>query len=158
MRQLHKFTVLFILVAASWLCGQDKSNVWKTFVDEHVGYSVEYPSNWKAEGRKGGFICGKESGFKNADWVIWLSDADNTERIEFLFEYKDLYKGYEIIESPIKINGLDALHILITHKEKQDEYVEMVHLKTEKTWFCFQNNGVKDSKFEYFYNSFKLLK
>ncbi len=131
---------------------------WKLYEDKEIGYSVKYPGDWVAKGAKGGFICGKESGFINAEWTIWISDPKDTERVDFIFNNDGLYDGYDIVEKPITINGVSGIHSTITHKEKPNEYVEFIVIKTKSLWFQIENAGVKDKNFEVFYTSFKLIK
>nr|WP_321236771.1 hypothetical protein [uncultured Psychroserpens sp.] len=135
----------------------DDTTNWKLYIDKTIGYSVEYPKNWIAKGAKGGFMCGKESGFKNAEWLIWLSKPENTERIDFIFNQDGLYDGYDIIETPISINGTDGVHSVITHKKKPNEYIEFIVIKTTSFWYQIVNNGVKDERFKKFYKSFKII-
>ncbi|WP_033956989.1 hypothetical protein [Psychroserpens jangbogonensis] len=156
-----KSLVIILLIGISSHSQSNTSinnNDWKLFVDDTIGYKIEYPKDWIAKGGKGGFMCGKQSGFKNAEWMLWLSKPENTERINYIFNHDGLYDGYDIIEKPISINGLDGIHTVITHKEKPKEYIEFIVIKTTEFWFQIENAGIKDEQFELFYNSFKIIK
>lgn len=157
MKQRITYIVVVLFIGFSSYA-QTKKNDWKLFVDKEVGYAIEYPENWIAKGGKGGFMCGKESGFINAEWTMWLSKPDNEERIDFIFNDGKLYEGYDITKKSISINGINALYSLITHKEKPNEYIEFVVIKTKSIWYKIENSGIKDDRFEYFYNSFKITK
>ena len=157
MKQKFNYLIILFLIGISSY-SQTNKNDWKLFVDKEIGYSIEYPKNWIAKGGKGGFMCGKESGFTNAEWTMWLSKPENTERIDFIFNDKELYKDYKITKRPISINGVNGLYSLITHKEKPNEYIEYIVIKTESIWYKIENSGIKDNEFESFYKSFKITK
>ena len=89
---------------------------------------------------------------------MWMSKPENTERIDFIFNDKELYKDYNITKRPISINGVNGLYSLITHKEKPNEYIEYIVIKTESIWYKIENSGIKDNEFESFYKSFKITK
>ena len=137
---------------------QNQTTAWSLFKDKKIGYTVEYPENWIPEGGKGGFMCGLKSGFANSEFTIWWSEVSDLERIDMLFNNDGLYDGYDVIEKPININGLDGVYYLYTIKERPNEYHESIVLKTETTWYSISNSGVKNNWFEHFYKSFKLLK
>lgn len=135
----------------------NESTEWITFRDESIGYEVDYPENWIHKGGKGGFTCGLEAGILNAEFSIYWSEPDNSERIDMLFNFDGVYNGYDVIENSIKISGLDAIHYVRSHPEMPNEYHESIILKTDARWYILNNAGVKNEWFEYFYESFKLL-
>ncbi|UTW63793.1 hypothetical protein KFE98_06540 [bacterium SCSIO 12741] len=130
---------------------------WKVFTDTAMGYSIEYPAKWTASSAKGGFICGQESGFRNAEWTMWLSHTDNKERLDFVFNDEGLYPEYDIEKKSVTINGIKGDHTTITHPDNREEYIEIVVLKTDDYWYKFVNDAIKDERFQHFYSSFKLL-
>lgn len=135
-----------------------KTTTWSLFKDRKIGYTVEYPKSWISKGGKGGFMCGLKSGFENSEFTITWSKVSNSERIDMLFNNNGLYEGYDVIEKPILINGLNGIYYLWTHKEKPNEYHETLVLKTKNTWYNISNSGVRNNWFKHFYESFKLIK
>lgn len=137
---------------------QNRKTNWSLFEDDTIGYSVEYPENWIPHGSKGGFRCGRRSGFVNAEFTIWWSKARNRKRFDFLFNDEGLFDGYDVVEKPITINGIDGVYYLKTHKERPNEYHESIVLKTKSTWYLIGNSGIKNEWFEHFYKSFRLIR
>ncbi len=131
---------------------------WVDYEDKKVGYAVKYPENWVIKGAKRGFMCGKKEGFINAEWIIWISKPNNKERIDFIFNHDGLYEGYDMVEDTISINGVEAVRTTVTHKEKPEEFIQYIVIKTKRFWYQIENSGERDPNFERFYQSFKLLK
>ncbi|GLB47873.1 hypothetical protein Y10_02410 [Neptunitalea sp. Y10] len=127
---------------------------WKTYKNKKLGYSVMYPKEWKAKGGENGFYCGKESGFGNAEFMIMWSDVTDQDRIDFIFNDADFYQGYDVQRETITINGKEAERIIATKSSNPDLYSEIVILKTPEKWYKFENAGVKDFRFQRFYESF----
>lgn len=131
---------------------------WVDYEDNKVGYAVKYPENWVIKGAKRGFMCGKKEGFINAEWIIWISKPNNKERIDFIFNHDGLYEGYDMVEDTISINGVEAVRTTVTHKEKPEEFIQYIVIKTKPFWYQIENSGERDPNFETFYQSFRLLK
>jgi len=152
-----KIIISIILVVFVWINNFSQEYKWKEFTDPTIGYSVKYPSGWKVTSGKGGFYCGKKSGFENGEYSIFFSETSNAERMDMLFGKEELPEEGKVIK-PITINGISGFHAILTPKIRPDEYSETIVLKTESIWFKIENNSVKDEHFKLFYESFKLLK
>ena len=148
---------VFLFMIFSLFFQSQKTHEWMLYTDAEVGYSIEYPSHWKYKGGGGGFICGKEAGFKNAQWQLWHANIEDIGRIDFIFNDAGLWTGYDITEKDILINGIPATLRVLTHPKKPDEYVEEVVVKTKSIWYSITNEGIYDKDFKHFYMSFRLL-
>ena len=158
MKLQFKLTTLIILAVQSIAFAQTGSIPLKIYTDKINGFSIKYPSTWKSKGGKAAFMCGKKEGLENAEWLLLFSDVNNKERIDMLFNDRDLYKNSHVITKKITINGLEGVHSIITTKGKPDEYLETIVIKTNTTWYYMMNNGIKNANFHLFYESFKLIK
>ncbi|MBO6606118.1 hypothetical protein [Psychroserpens sp.] len=151
-------TLIITLLIGCIALSQSTDTKWADYEDNNVGYAVKYPEHWVIKGAKRGFMCGKKEDFINAEWIIWISKPNNKERIDFIFNHDGLYEGYDMVEDTININGVEALRTTVTHKEKPDEFIQYIVIKTKRFWYQIENSGKKDENFETFYQSFRLLK
>ena len=154
------FSIPLVLIFSQTYCQTDSNlfgSDWKLFEDSVLGYSVEYPSEWIPQGGKGGFICGEEAGYRNAEWTIMWSDTSDLERVDFLFgsDYQQLYMGWKVEEKSILLDSKNGVHYIITNPKNQEDYIEVVELMEGAVWYSFENNVIKDPRFERFYKSFR---
>ncbi|MDT7831361.1 hypothetical protein RQM59_03160 [Flavobacteriaceae bacterium S356] len=150
-------SVVLLLSSCLFFCHSQKKGEWKLFKDDVKKYSIKYPNKWKAKGGKGGFLTGEKTSFIDASWMVVFADHDNLERIHFFFNENELEKGDKLLKKEILINSIKGWSFVITNPKRPDEYNEYVLLKTKSRWFLFLNDGIKDDRFAFFYNSFKLL-
>jgi len=134
-----------------------KTTNWRSYTDQKIGYTLEYPENWVASSTNDGFMCGLKDGFENAEYTLYWSQDLTKEEIEQLFSSMGPYKDYDITEKPININGLDGVHYLKTLKENPNKYCETIALKKKSFWYILTSSGVKNNWFKHFYKSFTLI-
>ena len=147
-----KIILFFNLFISTYYFSQNNNDIeWNKYENEF--YSINYPKEWKSKGSEYAFLTGESIKFIEAGWILIISDFNNKERIDFFFE--DSFNDYKTTKREIIVDGVKGNHF--THK-KENEFIEILILKSESKWFKFQNNEIKDDNFKEFYTSFKLKK
>lgn len=137
----------------------EKTATWQTHTDYEIGYSIDFPKDWrKVDFGKGSIGVGPSDVGEDVKWVLNVYDSSATTIDTIISDMgKQFQDRKEKREEVVVWAGgakIKAIKAVVTTPQVSDWLYELVIFERKGKIIAIGNGAIKDSDFELFYNSF----
>ncbi|MBI4092307.1 MAG: hypothetical protein HY420_00085 [Candidatus Kerfeldbacteria bacterium] len=132
---------------------------WKTYTNTTFGYSIKYPSDWKAN-ESTGTLKADNVGFQSpttvgdSDWGIFVFDRQKKTIEQVIASIGSQFSDRKESRKTVTFNGITATEVTVTTKQYNNwDSLSLVFEKNRKVYHI-TNGAVANTKFTDFYSTF----
>lgn len=133
---------------------------WKKYINKEFSFIINYPSDWKAV-KIAAHAVGFRPPWMNENSVQWAVIARDNEFNTLENLIAEMGSGYPDSRAEtrqqIKLNGKDAIHVIVTTAEKPTWRYEQIFVPHFNKLYVVTNGAIENKDFELFWRSLKFL-